>query len=394
MIYFHIMCIFTTHTYLYFNISFSDDGTCKHAVALLFGCVDFNLRYLDRHTQVGTDIQCKWSQARRESKPVPVSELDLRRNTDTPLIEPTPLHYVPLRARPLSKDDIDQQVFKLLREHAPNASVLRVMDVPDDTSVEESKAMPLASLADEYKQVNDTDNITDMPSFIDYVRERLTPKDIAEIAEIPQGTDEWYSHREGRLTGSIMGKVLKFRMSNKMDNSLVRSVLSKSHDEINAPALNYGRDYEPVARTLYLEEKNKECHTKLTIAETGLVIDPTVPIMGASPDGIISCACCEKAILEIKCCHSRQNELVKDIAQSGTYHVYLDGNGDMKLKETSPWYSQIVAEMAITGCERGVLVVFTNKGIESCDVQFSPDHWQTLKQKCLAVYETFILPKL
>ena len=54
------------------------------------------------------------------------------------------------------------------------------------------------------------------------------------------------------------------------------------------------------AQELYLKFQ-KHGHINLCIAESGLVINPRWPFIGTSPDGIVSCGCCEIRILEIKC---------------------------------------------------------------------------------------------
>ena len=54
------------------------------------------------------------------------------------------------------------------------------------------------------------------------------------------------------------------------------------------------------SKELYLKFQ-KYGHINLYITESGLVINPRWPFIGASPDGIVSCGCCETRILEIKC---------------------------------------------------------------------------------------------
>ena len=49
------------------------------------------------------------------------------------------------------------------------------------------------------------------------------------------------------------------------------------------------------------ESVAKENHYDLTIKDNGLFIDLCHPYMGASPDGIVSCSCCGKGVLEVKC---------------------------------------------------------------------------------------------
>lgn len=379
--------------YTIFPIVCSDDGTCKHIVALLFSCVEFVTRHSDRHIAVGTDLQCKWDHTRQESKPMRITDLDVRRTTDMPKIEPTTLQYIPLKIKD-SREEINDQVYRLLKEHAPNSGALLYMNPPSGYTQTDAGPVYLTDMAMAYKNMNGLDVIPDIALFLNYLEQQLTSETISRIASLSQGSGEWYKHRQGRLTGSMMGRVWGFRMSNEQNNSLVRDVLNQNQTTWRGPSISYGIDFEPVARTLYLVEKQKEQHKKLTIRATGLVIDHTMPILGASPDGLVTCACHGNSIIEIKCCHSRRDESPQDIAESGDYHVYVDAAGSYCLKKTSPWYHQMIAEMAVTGSSCGELVLFTNKGIIYFTIPFSEEHWQNLKDKCVQVYKKFILPLL
>jgi len=47
---------------------------------------------------------------------------------------------------------------------------------------------------------------------------------------------------------------------------------------------------------------NSRLHDNL---DSGLVVNPQWPFIGACPDGVIECDCCGRGVLEIKCpyCH-------------------------------------------------------------------------------------------
>ena len=73
------------------------DGSCKHVSCLLFALVDFNDRRTDKNAEVGTDLQCQWTKARKVSQPVKVEQLDYRKNRTKPKKPgPTPDVYKPL----------------------------------------------------------------------------------------------------------------------------------------------------------------------------------------------------------------------------------------------------------------------------------------------------------
>ena len=64
------------------------------------------------------------------------------------------------------------------------------------------------------------------------------------------------------------------------------------------PALRWGREHEDIARQQYVTS-TKDQHCNFSVRMSGLVIKPGLPYLGVSPDGIISCDCCGKGVLEI-----------------------------------------------------------------------------------------------
>ena len=61
----------------------------------------------------------------------------------------------------------------------------------------------------------------------------------------------------------------------------------------------YGTEMEPVACELYYDKMKNNPKT-LTVNTTGLLIDEDHPILGESPQGIVTCSCHSTGLLEIK----------------------------------------------------------------------------------------------
>ncbi len=53
----------------------------------------------------------------------------------------------------------------------------------------------------------------------------------------------------------------------------------------------------------------KQTHAGFNVRDSGLVINPEWPFIGATPDGKVTCTCCGEGIVEIKCpyCHRKEN---------------------------------------------------------------------------------------
>ena len=67
----------------------------------------------------------------------------------------------------------------------------------------------------------------------------------------------------------------------------------------NLPNLKYGREMEESPRENYYALGGP--YSNFGITKTGLHISANYPHLGASPDGIIDCKCCDKGLVEIKC---------------------------------------------------------------------------------------------
>ncbi|KAM7295941.1 uncharacterized protein ISCGN_021158 [Ixodes scapularis] len=72
------------------------------------------------------------------------------------------------------------------------------------------------------------------------------------------------------------------------------------------------------------------------------------PFLGASPDGIVSCSCCEKRLIEIKCPRN-----------SATFSKSELHDGH--LKPTSKHYAQVQMQMGVTGRKLCILFVYCSK---------------------------------
>ena len=65
-------------------------------------------------------------------------------------------------------------------------------------------------------------------------------------------------------------------------------------------ATSWGMSNEDKVRRDYLQA-SKQSHDKVNVEKSGFIINPNIPYVGASPDGIVTCNCCGKGVLEIKC---------------------------------------------------------------------------------------------
>ena len=87
-------------------------------------------------------------------------------------------------------------------------------------------------------------------------------------------------------------------------DKLVDSLLGKAKPPTNLPALKYGRDMEPIAVEEFIKYFKKH-HKDVRYRERMY----REQYLGAYPDLLIECSCCEEAVVEIKNPFSIANEI-------------------------------------------------------------------------------------
>ena len=109
-----------------------------------------------------------------------------------------------------------------------------------------------------------------------------------------QRSPEWFAARKGRITGSMAGAALGLDPNTTRDEAMRRMV--RAHQGLPSEfegniATSWGTNHEEEAREAF------EYHVGTRVAPATFVVHPTLPWLGASPDGYVD----NYALLEIKC---------------------------------------------------------------------------------------------
>lgn len=113
-----------------------------------------------------------------------------------------------------------------------------------------------------------------------------------------QGSDEWFAVRLGKVTASRMADVMArtktgwgASRANYMAELLCERLTGQMQDRFANAAMQWGTDTEPQARAAY------EFMTGNAVEEVGFADHPSIPMCGASPDGLVG----GDGLVEIKC---------------------------------------------------------------------------------------------
>lgn len=113
-----------------------------------------------------------------------------------------------------------------------------------------------------------------------------------------QRSDNWISERIGKITASRIkdlnakpkkGEALNATMTKLLTERLTGQ--SQEADISNKPCVQWGIEYEPFAIAEYENLNN------VFVMQTGLIMHPTIPMSGASPDGLVG----DDGQIEVKC---------------------------------------------------------------------------------------------
>lgn len=113
-----------------------------------------------------------------------------------------------------------------------------------------------------------------------------------------QRSPEWYQARLGKITASRVADVMAKTKSgysasrkNYMAELLCQRLTGEREEDFESASMRWGTETEPFARSAY------EARFGVLVEEVGFIDHPSIPMFGASPDGLVGL----EGMTEIKC---------------------------------------------------------------------------------------------
>lgn len=345
-------------------------------------------------TPSSTSLPCVWNKPKKnvEAKLKRLVDIDVRH-------DPTPDHpptYHPKTYTACSFNEsytdtmMDSDLQKLLQ--GSNAVMLQAFDTTPET--QESLPLTLPQLAEMYHI------ISYKGTFVEYLKEYVTADDIENITRLSKKQSKssvWKNQRVGSLSSTSIYNAAHYRKG-EQDNYVVQQIMGLSTFKGNK-ATEYGEKNEKIARKMY-EKFSHCCKSKHQVSTTGLHIHKECILIRASPDGLIKCRKCGEGTLEIKCVFKENLRHLTgaQIAQLGTYALFMNTENQPSLKKTSKWYAQVQTAMAVTGREWCDFVLYTDPEpspeLTVLRVKFDHFFWENMKDKAMTFYMDYVYPKL
>ena len=183
--------------------------------------------------------------------------------------------------------------------------------------------------------------------------------------------------------------------------SLLDIFLNEKHESelpvATREVLKYGKTYEPIAHTKYVDIMKYCFNRDIDVREAGIVIQPNLFWLAASPDGLISDKTDDTGfgLIEIKCPKSKKNQNVRNLVNDPTFYVELI-NDEPVLKRDHPngYFSQIQMAMGLAGIEYCDFIVFTGNGMIIARTDFDIDYFTNLIKSLNIFYRDYMLPAI
>ena len=182
--------------------------------------------------------------------------------------------------------------------------------------------------------------------------------------------------------------------------SLVKSVCYPQELSFSSKQTDWGQKYEKVAIEQYLKSQRPRHANILEVTDSGIVINPKWPFIGASPDGIVDCYCCGKGVLEIKCPYSHRHESIEAAASNDPNFCLKKDEDLLYLDHKHAYYYQVQTQMFVCNVEYCDFCVCTFP--ESVD-EFSPyverifrdiEFWEDCVEKAKHFFTVCLLPEI
>ena len=216
----------------------------------------------------------------------------------------------------------------------------------------------------------------------------------------------WHQQRVGRITGSTIHSLAHTSPDNP-SKSIIKRLSYMSNNKLSAPALIWGRENEHVALLAYFNTYSNpdyfgdslcingsiDIHADLSVNDCGLTIRKKEPWFGASPDSIVSCTCCGKGVVEVKCPFSCKDGNLQTKIDSGTFYIKKK-NGLFLLEKTHSYYYQVQHEMYVCELSYCDFVVWSPKEFLVTRIEIDNEFIAVITAKCFKLWKNFIMPEL
>lgn len=296
---------------------------------------------------------------------------------------------------PCLEGDSLKGFLKTLNDICPSAAILSVVE-PHATERAKGEA--------EYNLPIKLGNLFDA-SFENFNLEQLREVDIdfniteeernnVEKITLEQSKNlEWFKFRKGRITASNFKRVCHTSLE-VPSLSLLKSICYCEKVSFQIKAMSYGLNHEEIALKEY-EKTVGPNHTNFNVRKAGFLISSKLPIIGASPDGIVSCDSCGIGCVEIKCPYRLKDGMeLKEFVRLGNCFLYADSEEKFHLKKSHEYYFQIQLQMFVSETKYCDFIVWSKHYLHIERIYIDECFLEQNLEKAVLYHKKIIVPEL
>ncbi|XP_049271301.1 uncharacterized protein LOC119391604 [Rhipicephalus sanguineus] len=204
-----------------------------------------------------------------------------------------------------------------------------------------------------------------------------------------RASQTWCQERKHRLTSSNFGTVLM--RSHWSSKGLGH--LTSAKDLSRVPAVRYGIANEARALQRY-QDVLRHTGRDVELQSVGLFVNPEQPWLGASPDAIVHDPVEDPpwGCVEVKCPYSMKDADQEKLLSCQDICVSFDSLNHPALKQSHPYFAQVMGQMAITKLQWADFVMYGENYICVQRVRFDEKVWHEMKAKLDSFYFDTLLP--
>lgn len=236
--------------------------------------------------------------------------------------------------------------------------------------------------------------VPDVPSLVQLLK-AIRPEIVGYIERetLGQGKNPaWLEQRKGRITASHFHDVDSGMRNRRGDvGKLISRVLGRNPPPKDLPALKYGREMEEEARHMLKNELLKAGHRDVLVEDAGLFILDTDPYIGASPDAIVTCACCGISLAEIKC--PLRAAASGPVVEELEFLTVLP-SGDVTLAKRHTYFTQVQGQLGVSHVAQCFFFVYSRHGSVLTKIDFDPMFWEAVLKNLKIFFVDFLAPEL
>ena len=208
---------------------------------------------------------------------------------------------------------------------------------------------------------------------------------LSESTKLQSKCKLWTIHRAGRVTASNFKAAVSTNAGNP-SISLIKKLCYPEACRFSNAATLWGCQHESDAIGEFIETFAID-HIDTRLEQCGLVVNTEYPFLGASPDGIVYCACHGRSLLEVKCPYRCCLKPISEVEKDRNFFMKRSLHNNFELDKNHSYYYQVQCQLNI--CE-----------IDACFfVVWAPDEIQIQKitrdvsffEQCLPSVDAFLV---